>query len=455
MKILNYIFIILFLLINIPNSFAEIDFTVSPIKYEIDTKTWSSITKTAIIFNNSNNSYSITTWKSDFEANDQTWNPKFIRKSELVHPDQELANRITISTWSFDIEANSKKEITFTIDVPDNATPGWHYWAIFFKRHTSASWAEVWINVDYWVLILVNIEWEIIEKWELEDTIVKTGWSGWHYRSLKADNCPFWDLTKSKYDWKCIDELWIYWPISENVDKIDKLPSSDLKNNDFAINFDTLFINDWNTHLKPKWKIVLTDENWNEIKWIWKEIVKNDNWAIVGEKIVDYLPINDNDWNVLPYTKRKFEVEWKWFPYEWYDENWKKIIKYWTPEEYYTRKNIEERGFLMPWERVNERVNHEKINADIQLSYINKEWEEIEFNSAKEFYVDYKEQYIWLNPYFFILLWILVLIIYILWLIFRKKKTKCSDCWKKINKDMKICPYCGKKQKTVNKKKKS
>jgi hypothetical protein len=456
MKILRYLIITLFIISWITQSFATIDFTVSPIKYEIDTHTWASITKSAILFNNSNQSYTITTWKSDFEATNNTWNPKFVRKSELVYSDQELASWITVSTWSFDIAANSKKEIIFTINVPNNATPGWHYWAVFFKRSTSSSWAEVWINVDYWVLVLVNVEWEIIESWELEDTIISTnGWWGWYYIPPKKDDCPLWDLTKSAYDWKCIDDLWIYWPISENADKIEDLPTSDLEEWDFAINFDTLFINDWNTHLKPTWKIVLTDEDWNEIKWIWKKIVKNDNWAIIWEEIVDYIPINDNEWNVLPNTKRKFEAEWKWFPYEWYNENWKKIIKYWSPEEYYTRQNIEERRFLMPWERVNERINHEKINAKIELWYTNRDWENIEFNSAKEFYVDYKEKYIWLNPYFFIIVFIILLLFFLIWLIFRKKKKKCSECGKKINKDMKLCPYCGKKQKYINKKKKS
>jgi len=456
MKILRTLIITLFIIIGISPTFAAIDFTVSPIKYEINANTWASITKSAILFNNSDESYTITTWKSDFEATNNTWNPKFVRKSELVYSNQELASWITISTWSFDIPANSKKEITFTVNIPDNATPGWHYWAVFFKRSTSASWAEVWINVDYWILLLVNVEWEIIESWELQDTIIRTSWWwGGYYIPPKKDDCPLWDLTKSAYDGKCIDDLWIYWPISDNVERIDKLPTSDLNEWDFAINFDTLFINDWNTHLKPTWKIVLTDENWNEIKWIWKEIVKNDNWAIIWEKIVDYIPINDNEWNVLPYTKRTFEAEWKWFPYEWYDKNWKKVIKYWTPEEYYTRQNIEKRWFLMPWERVNERINHEKINAKIELWYINREWENIEFNSAKEFYVDYKEKYIWLNPYFFIILFLILLFLFLLWLIFRKKKKKCSECGRKIDKNMKVCPYCGKKQKIINKKKKS
>ncbi len=448
------ILITFFLLLFIENTYANINLAVSPIKYEISAATWSIITKTATLYNKSTETHTILTWKSDFQANWTTWNPQFVRKSELVYPEQELSSRIDINTDSFTIAPWEKKDIQFTITIPDNATPGGHYAWIFFKKTNaqSSSWNIVSINIDYGVLVLVNVEWEIVENWDVEDTII---YSSHHRKKKKKDDCPIVDLTKSRYDWKCYDELWIYWPISDNVNKIDNLDSNDLDQTVFNINFETLFVNDWNTHLKPTWKIILTDENWNEIKWIWKELVKNEKWSIIWEQIVDYIPINDNNGNVLPYTKRIFDTEWKWFPYEAYDENWKKIIKYWTPEEYYTRQNIEERWFLMPWERVNERVNHEKINADIQLSYTNKEWEEIEFNSAKEFFVDYKEQYIWLNPYFFILLWLLILIIYILWLIFRKKKIRCINCKKKIDKDMKVCPYCNKKQNSIFKKKKS
>jgi len=49
--------------------------------------------------------------------------PKFIRKSEVVF-EQELSDWITIDTASFDIAPNETKIINFTINVPDNATPG-------------------------------------------------------------------------------------------------------------------------------------------------------------------------------------------------------------------------------------------------------------------------------------------------------------------------------------------
>ena len=451
-KFISIFIIVFFSFLKITN--AAIDFTVSPIKYEINSKTWETITKTATLYNNSNETYYITTWVSDFEASWNNGNPKFVRKSELIYPEQELASWININTSNFIINWWESKDIDFEINIPENATPWWHYWAIFFKKSTSVTWAEVWINVDYWILILLNIDWEIIEEAEIDDIIIS---SHWQSSNRKKDDCPIWDLTKSYYDWKCIDDLVLKW-LDENIDttikQIEDLSVSDIEKNDFNINFNIWFINKWNTHIKPNWKITLIDEDWNKIKAIWKKTIKNSDWIIIWEKIVDYLPINDNDSNALPYIKRNYLVDWKWFPYESYNENGEKIIKYWSPENYYTRKNIEERTFLMPWERVAERVNIKKIKAIIELWYTKREWENIEFNSAKEFEVSYKEQYIALNPYFFIIIWIILLIIFLLWLLFRKKKKKCEKCSKKINKDMKICPYCWAKQKTISKKSK-
>ena len=35
---------------------------------------------------------------------------------------------------------------------------------------------------------------------------------------------------------------------------------------DFPITFQTIFENNWNIHLKPYWKIILTDEKWEILK---------------------------------------------------------------------------------------------------------------------------------------------------------------------------------------------
>jgi len=467
-KILKSLILTLFIFIlysNIWNaSDGDISFTVSPIKYEIEASTWTIVTKKAMLFNRTDAIITIFTWKSDFEAKDWTWNPRFVRSNILENTGQELSSWINIEQESFEIWPEEEKEITFTINIPDNATPGWHYWAIFFKNNNSSESSEwqIKINVDYWVLILVNIEGEIIVGWEVEETnIVINSWDwswwGWWYSDLEIDNCPYWDLTTSYYDNKCIDEIDEIISVIINKepgeDIIDDNEGEVLDNNDenkeedFNINFETPFNNTWNTHIKPIWKIKLIDEDWNEIKWIWKESILNEDWAIIWEKIVDYLPINDVWWNVLPDTNRNFESEWKWFPYKEYDEDWTQIIKYWSPDEYYTKQNLDNNKFLMPWERLNERICTKNIKAITEISYTDENWEEVMFNSAKDFYVKYKETYVWINPYVIWFAWIILFFFFIIFLICRKKKVKCRKCGKKIDKDMKICPYCWKKQK--------
>ena len=456
MKIIKYLLIyILFFSIYIWNVKANINFSVSPITYSIDTHTGAVIFKTASLRNNSNRTATIVTWKTDFQANWSTWKPDFVRKSELVYPDQELSTWITIEIDQFEIWPKEKKEVNFAIQVPNNATPWWHYWAVCFKDANSNStngW-NISINIDYCIIILVNVDWEIITKAEVETTKIKTksswnwGWWWWWYSNKEKDDCIV-DLTKSKYDWNCISEFFEKEDFEDSIADLKLDEDSNTTLDDFVINFETLFINEWNTHLLPEWKIKLVDKNWNQIKWIWKETIKNEHWAKVWEKIVDYLPINDEWWNVLPSQKRIYDIEWKWFPYEWYDENWKNIIKYWSPEEYYTKINIDKRWYIFPWERENERINHEKIKAYIDISYINNDWDTIEYSSAQEFYVDYKEKYIWLNPYAFIIIILIIILLLILWLIFRKKKIICinKECGKKLDKDMKVCPYCETKQ---------
>ena len=452
MHILKYILLLIFTcFLYIWEIHANINLTVSPIKYEIKWAIWETITKTAILFNKSDEAHTILTWKSDFESKDDTWNPHFIRSQKNVFTWQELSNWIEIDTESFVIEPGEQKDITFTITIPENATPGWHYWAIFFKNNNSdkSSSSQIAINIDYWVLILVEVDWEIITKIEVDDTIIKNESSTllyWLNENGEIDKCFLFDLTASKYDWKCIDN---FFSTDEDID----LTSADEDIQNFNIFFETLFKNLWNTHVKPFWKIILIDENGKEIKRIWKEIIKNDAWAIIWEKIVDYLPINDNWWNILPKTKRNFKVEWRWFPYEFYDEYWKKVIRFWSPEEYYTKQNIEKR-WLLPWERINQRINHKTIKAEIDISYIDNNWELIDLPSAQEFYIDYKDEYIWLNPYVIISAWIFALLILFFWIIVILRRKKCPNCGKKVERDMKVCPYCGEKLKKKKKSKK-
>ncbi len=504
--------LLIFVLVWINYSFASINLTVSPIKYEIETSTWSTITKTATLHNRWNNDLNIITWKSDFIAWWTTWSPTFVRYSELVHPDQQLSSWITLSSSWFTIPANSTKEITFTINVPDNATPGWHYWAVFFKNNNSqsSSWsgAAVWINVDYWIIILLEVEWDIITEVVINnDNIIIIWWSSWNNNTwnsnnsnnwwwysnssnnnynlvwdwnnnnlVKKDNCLF-DFTNSGYDWKCFDEPKkiieiIKW--EENIVSEENISNNFEENNntdnnkdeDFNITFKIPVENKWNTHVKTTWKIKLFDEDWNQIKQIWKKIIVNDKWAIIWEQIVNYVPVNDSLWNILPWTKRIFTPEWEWFPVEYRDKEGKIKIKFKTPSEYYSDISSEKDFRLMPWERINYDKQNKKITAKFDLSHLDEEGKEVSFPSAQEFNIEYTRKYVWYNYYFIILviwtfIWLFIsyklLSFFTKKIFFNKKATKTKEKPKKVikksdNKKIKKTPV---KKKTTKKSEKT
>lgn len=262
----------------IPSAVADVNFIVSPILYEIETETGSTIEKTAKLRNLSENTYTIYTSASDFTTNGTSGKPDFIRKSELVYPDQELSSWISISSGSFIIGPNEEKEISFTINVPNDATPGGHYGAVFFKNNqsgTSPTGTAVNINIDYGVLVLVNVDGEIITEAEIpvDEIIVSAessdsgGW-GSNGQARIPDDCLI-DFTSSRYDGKCIDLPGDTTSESElelNSANEDGIPDVNTDDENFNVDFTIPFDNTGNTHIKPEGKITLIDEEGNEIK---------------------------------------------------------------------------------------------------------------------------------------------------------------------------------------------
>lgn len=86
--------------------------------------------------------------------------PAFVRKSELVFEDQQLSTWISLSEPSITLAPGEEKSINFTIQVPEDATPGGHYAAVFFKNPGSETSAggNIGINVDYGILILLKVK---------------------------------------------------------------------------------------------------------------------------------------------------------------------------------------------------------------------------------------------------------------------------------------------------------
>ena len=464
------IFLLLFW-VGIPLVQAGINFTVTPIRYELEIQPGWSITRTASIRNNWDTTVTLWTTVSDFEAQGESGTPRIVRRSELVFPDQQLSTWVILSDSDITLEPWEEWSIEFTIDVPTNATPWGHYWAVLFKNDGSAtsSGGNVGIDVDYWVILLVEVAWDIIIDIDIEDPVVRnTVWYGygsfwpdspvWNFPISKdpgnegwflweddsgdpiyqlPDECPLWDFSWDKYDGRCfpwepplfIEDEWL------------------LFSDNFEVEFSLPVVNKWNTHVKPSWKVTLRDEDGNIIPGIGKEALANEFWAVIWERVVDHIPVNDEQGNVLPGSKRIFQVQWKGFPYQDFDEQGNIITRYWTPWEYYTRLGQRESWYLMPWEVVTESRNRKNITADIELRYTDINGNDRVFNAAEEFPIQYKEEVIIINPY--ILLWLFLLIpIFLMlwwalwWWIIAKREKKCWNCGEKIKAHWKTCPHC-------------
>lgn len=428
------IYIICFVF-TIGQSNANIDVTVSPIRYEITLDKWTATNKTIKVFNNSNESREIFITTRNAVWMDENWQPKFVEEIEASK--YHLADWITPGVNEFVLWPGKSIDIPIHIRVYKKASPWWHYWAVFFNIKEN-TWWQISVQKRIWVLLLLKVPWVVQAEWEIKNIaiVVSDGW-GWSWND-NSDEDFIWKVFRKFILWEKDVEL----TSAPDEDKKKTTKKTNPWWDDFSVDLTIDFSNVWNTHLKPKWKIEILDEDWKPLKKIWKETIKNEAWAIVWEKVVDYIPVNDEDWNVLPNENRKFKQSWDWFAYETLDDNWKKEIKYHTPSEYYSTKNKSDKWYLMPWEKVYKKDTKKKLTAKIKLEYTDPNWKEVEFNSSREFYVSYIEDYIWLNRIVVIPSIVILLIILIFFIIWLRKKRKCPECKKTIRKDMHICPYC-------------
>lgn len=388
--LLVFILLISFWIIN--NTFAS--FSISPLKFEFDIDKNSSKKEKIKLTNSWDTPITLYSSKEDFIAWDDTWTPKFVKQSESETSKYSLSNWIELEDKNLTLAPKESKEVYFTIKVPTTSEPGWHYWAIFFSPGNPAGW-QVAVVQRLWVLILVNVPWEVLVSWEVKDFQI------WQYNKEK---------------------------------KLD----SKTNFNSLPIIFQTIFQNNWNIHLKPSWKITLTDENWEVLKNIWKETLYTPAWTYLWEKMVDYLPINDVLWNVLPNSERKFDISWEWFWYNILNDDWTKEVKFKSIEDYYADKAFDNAKYLMFWQKINSRVVNKKITASFDLSYEAKNKEIKNFEKSKDFYITYNEKYIWINYYLIFTIWIILILIlaYFVVIVPKQKAKKEQELKEKILKEL-------------------
>lgn len=386
-----FLFLITFFII-IQTSFATL--SISPLKFEFDMDSNSTKKEVIKITNSSDKSITLYTETEDFIAWDDTWTPKFVKTKDQINPEYSLSSWIKVDDSNITLAPNESKEISFTIKAPKDSEPGWHYAAVFFSPW-APSWAQVAVVQRLWVLVLVNVSWDAKIEWNL--------------KSIKV-----WNTT------------------SDNKFKENNLFSN------FPITFETVFQNTWNIHIKPNWKITLIDENWEILKNVWKETITSPAWAYIWEKMVDYIPINDTLWNVLPKSERKFISNWLWFWYSVLNEDWTKTINFKNLTDYYADKASEKAQFLMPWQSINSRNVKKEITAKIELSYEWKNKEKKDFLDEKKITIEYQEKYVWLN---YIVIWIIIIFLIVVVLYFmiiwpKQKAKKEEELRKKIIEEM-------------------
>lgn len=263
-----------------------------------------------------------------------------------------LSNWISIENANLTLAKGETREVRFNVKVPTNGEPGGHYGAIFFSPG-APSGAQVAVVQRLGVLILINVPGNIQIAGSMESFQVGK--------------------------------------------KLENKFTSASSFNAFPIAFETKFKNEGNTHLKPTGKIELIDENGETLRNVGKESITSPAGAFIGEKMVDYIPVNDGLGNVLPKSERRFESVWEGFGYQELQPDGTKMVKFKDLTAYYADRAAEKRAFLQFWESIHTRSVNRVISANLVLAYEGKDKEKKEFRDSKKITVQYEEQYVGIN----------------------------------------------------------
>ncbi|MEF2175785.1 MAG: DUF916 domain-containing protein [Candidatus Absconditabacteria bacterium] len=322
-------------------SFSYANLSISPLKFEYDLKPGETITDKIKVTNNTGGPVTLYTSKEDFIAGDDTGTPKFIKPQDQTNKSISLSEWININAENITLENKESREITFQLKVPQVGEPGGHYGAIFFSSGIPNS-GQVAVVQRMGVLLLVNVEGEITVSGNL---------NSWNIGKLNGNNI-------------------------EEKKSIDEFPIS------FGINFENL----GNVHIKPKGQILIFNEKGERIEKIGVKDILSPNGVKTGEEIVDYLPINDENGNVLPNSTRKFIVNWNGYAEKIYEK-----INFLSLQDKVSLEKEELTKDIKPWETIKEVNVTKKYKAQINLSYVGKDGKQNEFNGEKEFNVTYKQ----------------------------------------------------------------
>jgi len=399
----------------------RIDMSVSPIRDEFTIERGESASRTVQFSNNSDVPYPIYVTAEDCVPGGNYGTP-ICRKASGSGINSELSSTwITFDDTDFVVPPRTSKIITYTITPPMNAAPGGHYGAIFFNNpeSTTPNANTVWMIRRIGTLYMMQIPGEIVVDTSVGAVLVDGPGGGvnqlperWTFDS--APELIGWLLRK----WTATP---MWGDIITELNPIWEKPS--LVDIPFNVSLQVPIKNNGNIHIKPTGKIYLYDENGNQLKKVGKESIVDENGVYIGEIIVDYLPINNERWSVLPNTERTYLVEWLGF---WYEERdpitGQLAIQFESPWKYYTRITEEGMQFIYPWERLSIKKVQKDVLAKIEISYFDVS-KNTDISETME--VPLRIEYIYIAKTLnYGMLVLILFIIFFAWIFIRKRDKK-------------------------------
>ncbi|PCI25663.1 hypothetical protein COB57_00380 [Candidatus Peregrinibacteria bacterium] len=227
----------------------------------------------------------LTTKETGFPTEINTDLPDNISLKKWIHVNNDN-NKILL-------EANETRAIPFQIIIPEDAEPGGKYAYILFAYESKGQVTQKFRLAS---MLLLNVEGEIINEGNLES-----------FETVMIDE----DKKAHKQSF------------------FSKLP----------VIFSLKYKNTGNTHMKPGGKVEIFNIFGTQLKNIGTESILNSQGVRTNTIIVDYLPINDNQGNVIANSLRHFMFQWNGEVFQEQDNAGTKHIKFkGSPFGYYTAK---------------------------------------------------------------------------------------------------------------------
>ncbi len=395
---------------------GNIEIGVSPPRHEFSIGTGKTVIREIKVFNNSTtDTYTIRLSSWDCVADSSNGTP-ICRNYTGTGSDPK-----SLSSWMrferdgrLSIGPKMERVIKVAFIAPANALPGWHYGIIYFTPDAWIGGSTVTMVRQLWVIFQVNVPGKLIYGIDLWEVAIETP-----FFSAPDPLRAFWRKPEDRKNWtgalKYIQtELNPFWNKPELVNT-----------GDFRVHFSIPVTNSGNVDVRPIGRIELYDEDNTILRKIGKESIKTPDGVYLGEKIVDYLPINDEGGSVLPDGDRKrvYTVDWKWFAYETVEDG-KMVVKFQTPGEYYSALSAENATTLYPWEKLKISIATRHIKAKIALEYSGEGGKTVPMELERDITVQYNFIDKVLNW------WVILLtglIIMIAWMIIRRRDSRIEE----------------------------